>query len=267
MSWVSEMASVMGIPAGAATLAGAMYGACAAAEKTARPEALRDIGRILKDPSWSRSVRPSAIIERVFVWTFGDRHLSWRCVGASAITTILIFVWASLTLFGAFQTYTLSFFAEKPFVMAGFFACTAFLPDYVALAKTRLFMQAAFKLHGFSLILLPVTDVVLSIAISFVCLVAYDEVYQILYGGGIADIVHDVWQDSSIIYDSLLGNSFFIYDIAIVSTAFTSIWTVLILFSTTAIKMLSPVHRLTSWFFSLMTIRCGQLESWQEDWS
>src|ERR1700723_2711007 len=89
MSWVNDLASAAGIPAGAATLAVAMYAACAAAEKAARPEALKDIGQILKDPPWSRSVRQSAIIERIFVWTFGERHLSWRCVKRSAVATMI----------------------------------------------------------------------------------------------------------------------------------------------------------------------------------
>src|SRR5690348_2765663 len=89
MPWVNDLASGLGIPAGAATLAVVMYGACAAAERAARPEALNDIGRILKNPSWSRSLSPSAIIGRVFVWTFGERHLSWKCIHRSATATFL----------------------------------------------------------------------------------------------------------------------------------------------------------------------------------
>ena len=92
MSWVNDLAVGLGIPAGAATLAGTMYAACVAAEKAARPEALADIGQILKDPSWSRSARPSAIIQRVFVWTFGEQHLSWKCVRRSALASTLVFL-------------------------------------------------------------------------------------------------------------------------------------------------------------------------------
>ena len=66
MSWVNDLASELGVPAGAATLAVAMYAACVAAEKAARPMALKDIGRVLKDSSWSRSMRPTAIIEQMF---------------------------------------------------------------------------------------------------------------------------------------------------------------------------------------------------------
>ena len=71
MSWVSDLASTAGIPAGAATLAISMYAACSAAEKAARPEALKEIGRVLKNRYWSHSAQPSVIIEQVFRWTFG----------------------------------------------------------------------------------------------------------------------------------------------------------------------------------------------------
>ena len=89
MSWVNDLASSLGVPAGAATLAVAMYAACAAAENAARPEALKDIGTVLNDTSWLGSLRPSAIIGRVFVWTFGERHLSWKCFGISVVATTI----------------------------------------------------------------------------------------------------------------------------------------------------------------------------------
>jgi hypothetical protein len=89
MSWVNDLASVFALPAGGATIAGAMYAAGLAAEKAARPEALADIGRILRDPTWERSAQPSTIIERVFNWTFGDRPVSWRCVTRSMCATII----------------------------------------------------------------------------------------------------------------------------------------------------------------------------------
>ena len=43
---LTDLAPIFG---GGVTIAGAMYGACAAAEKAARPEALKDIGHFLKD--------------------------------------------------------------------------------------------------------------------------------------------------------------------------------------------------------------------------
>jgi len=41
------------------------------------------------------------------------------------------------------------------------------------------------------------------------------------------------------------------YGIMFVSTIFTSVWMILILLSTTALKMLAPVHRFTAWFFDV----------------
>lgn len=40
MSWVDDLASVLGVPGGALVVAGAMYGACVVAEKAAHPDAL-----------------------------------------------------------------------------------------------------------------------------------------------------------------------------------------------------------------------------------
>ena len=87
MPWLTDLAPIFG---GGVTIAGAMYGACAAAEKAARPEALKDIGHFLKDPSWSWSVRRSAVVEKVFRGTFGERHFSWKCARRSATATIIL---------------------------------------------------------------------------------------------------------------------------------------------------------------------------------
>lgn len=76
MAWLDDLTSAMGVPAGAATIAVAMYAGCTAAEKAARPEALHDIGQILQKSVSSYSGRPAAdVIEAVFIWTFGPKHL------------------------------------------------------------------------------------------------------------------------------------------------------------------------------------------------
>jgi hypothetical protein len=78
----------LGIPAGGAIVAGALYRASIAAEKEARKNALRDIARIIRDPSWSRAFRRSAAIRRLFCLTFGEKHLSWKCVRRSSYATL-----------------------------------------------------------------------------------------------------------------------------------------------------------------------------------
>ena len=51
MSRLTELASVVGIPAGAASLTITMFAGCAVAEKAASPHALKDIAHALKDAS------------------------------------------------------------------------------------------------------------------------------------------------------------------------------------------------------------------------
>src|SRR6516225_8618624 len=87
MSWVNDLAGGLGIQAGAATVAVAMYAACTAAEKAARPGALKEIGLTLKNRPWFRTGRPSSQIERIFNATFGQKHLSFRCAATSLIAT------------------------------------------------------------------------------------------------------------------------------------------------------------------------------------
>ena len=38
------------------------------------------------------------------------------------------------------------------------------------------------------------------------------------------------------------------------TTLFTSIWTILILLSTAALKLLAPIHQFTAWFFDVVTL-------------
>jgi hypothetical protein len=191
MSWVNDLASTLGIPAGAATLAVAMYAACVAAEKTARPEALEDIGRVLKTASWSGSVRPSAIIERVFVWTFGERHLSWKCVKRSAIastifltslTTVYCAVWkADLEPFWPLEdalgwTHSPTAPEHTPAVIGILLrmflgiVLMACVPDFLAVGKTRVLVKSARNRVRFGVVyLLVVADIALSVLISFIC--------------------------------------------------------------------------------------------------
>ncbi len=303
MSWVNDLASGLGISAGAATLAVAMYGACAAAEKAARPEALKDIGRILKDSSWERSVRPYAIIERLFNWTFGERHLSWNCVKRSAMATIIfcltfaaIYHVALGTDFGpvllflgvpvATSTVRLAFGIGISVLLLGF------LPDYLAIAKTRLLLNVFHNILGpIAAIGIIVIDTCLSIAVSFltalgvflgtdfiqrsvlssptffasvirgICGDIFDVIFGLTSINRLLQISspepYDIWSVASIIMQSMVSP--FMGDrmpasfgpLFLSSALLTSIWTGLILLSTTVLKLLPPLQRSTAWFFDL----------------
>jgi hypothetical protein len=235
MSWVNDLASGLGIPAGAVTLAVAMYGACTTAEKAARPEALNDIAKVLKNPSWSRSVRPSAIIDRVFLWTFGERHLSLKCIRTSLLATIAI-VSAGLIIQEVLAgTFSAVFFPNgfeilnmltAPFVVALVSLVAAF-PDYLALWKTRLLLRWLSKNPPSLLIwvlVLLASEGFTDITMPFV------------------RISHDLLHFSD--NETSLAPAF-------ISTLFTSIWIFFVVISSTAIKLLAPLQRFTSWFFDI----------------
>jgi hypothetical protein len=163
MLWVDDLSSIVGIPAGAATFAVAIYGACSAAEKAARRGALDDIGRVLKDPSWSRSARPSKIIGRVFGWTFGEHHFSCRCLLRSLIATTTFTIatglvyweltkhWLMWTFFSRLNDPV--FYRSRDFTppVFGIVFC-AVIPDFFSLLKTRLLFRRLEKTNSLGVV-------------------------------------------------------------------------------------------------------------------
>jgi hypothetical protein len=243
MSWVNDLASAFGLPAGAAAIAGAMYAACVAAEKNARPEALADIGRILRDPAWERSAQPSAIIERVFKWTFGDRHASWRCVTRSMCATIIFVAAFIIMLFFTEGRYPFDKARNSQVIIVqGTFEVifAGFLPDYVALWKTRLLLTVLTRryLGALSVSLIDISSSIL-IAILFYI------IFVISFASPVVAVRPLLWLISPKPdnYSSLTP--------LLLSTLLTAIWTVLLLLSTTVLKLLAPVRRFTAWFFDV----------------
>lgn len=269
MSWVNDLASVLGIPGGAATLGVAMYLGCSAAEKVARPEALADIGRVLKDPSWSRSVRPSAIIERVFVWTFGERHLSRKCIRRSGSASILVVI--SIALVGTARHYVhtgdIDIQIPTPkhheafavnYVMG---LLGGVFPDYVALGKGRLLIGIANLIDGMSaVVVLIASDIALSCLISlftsgfvFLCYTTGGEIlFHAFSVAPLAATERLVTDTGALVWAYVVGRTPLpVFGVVFLSTLFTSIWTTLILLSTATIKLLAPLQRFTGWFFDV----------------
>jgi hypothetical protein len=295
MSWATDLASALGIPAGAAMFAVGMYGACAAAESVARPGALVGISRNLKDSSWERSLRPSAIIAKIFNWTFGERHLSWRCLGKSAAATSLfcvsLAVMYHITLRQPLEFYFASYSGSGRIDVASGGSLVArvaigillfaAIPDYVALAKTRLLVRAISSSRGIArIVLLVVADVGLSAIISFVFAFgmffvtrwtyrywhwAWPPLLQILHWGYLAseddylafDTRLNFFATAKSIFTGILApfngrlQFGFVALVFLSSTLLTSIWTILIVLSTTVLKLLTPLQRFTAWFFDL----------------
>jgi hypothetical protein len=176
MSWLSDLSTVLGIPASAATLAAALYAACSAAEKAASRDALMDIGHALKNTKWRESERSSKVIEQVFKATFADRHFTIKCIKRSVLST-LIFSLISLLFFLSLDWEDMVFDWEaftgySPIWKLAPLWITALLvmgviPDYVALAKTRWLLSKVRGQTGvFRMLILVLGDTLLSIIIS-----------------------------------------------------------------------------------------------------
>jgi hypothetical protein len=267
MSWMNDLASSLGIPAGAATLAVAMYGACVAAEKAARPDALKDIGDTLKDLSWERSVRPSTIIESIFNCTFGERQLSWRCLLISCVATfifLIIMILLNTSLFWVVFLMPDPLFGNYWHIQQIYNVIfIGFIGDYISLGKTRIIVHYMSRPTGApNAIIMVVVDIFCSVIISAIIAsivnTAELESYRyhiegswyyslrtsvlrtyyawlnlppFLFGGGMSEITD--------------------FQFCLPSTLLTSIWSVLILLSTTVLRLLTPIHRFTAWFFDV----------------
>jgi hypothetical protein len=267
MSWVNDLASSLGIPAAAATLAGAMYAACVAAEKAARPEALNDIGRALKDPSWERSVRPPTIIERIFHWTFGERHLSWRCFLTSCGATFIFFLVMALLNASLFWNIFL-----MPDPLFGFHWHTqqiyhviliGFVADYISLWKARIIVRYMSRQSGTRNATIMVAldifgSVIISIIIATIINTAELQYYYYNIEGSWYYSLRtsmlrtfDAWLNLPSFLSGTATSGFTDFQFLLPSTLLTSIWSILILLSTTFLKLLTPIHRFTAWFFNV----------------
>jgi hypothetical protein len=254
MSWLEDLASTLGVPTGATALALTMYGACAAAEKAARPTALQEIGRALTDSSWEHSVRPAAIIGQVFGWTFGEKHLSWKCVYRSAMATTAFIAATTITIYLVTGYFIYRNFTFSYIYIAIQDAFVAYIADYIALWKTRILIKYA--THRIPSVAVLAADILLSVIISCGMFMISYQVAAIL-GNAIYGDMEDTFDSSirilrnngAIFLSGKMPQSW--YAPILVSTLLTSLWTALILLSITVLKLISPIHRFTAWLFEV----------------
>jgi hypothetical protein len=245
MSWVNDLVSAAGLPAGAATLAVAMYAACVAAEKAARPEALQEIGRILEDTSWSRSAQASTIVQRIFNLTFGEQHFSKKCLRRSAMATIIVYVMFAAVLFFEGHQFLLPKSVSEIALYFYLILYFGFAPDYLSLGKTRVLLSMRPKTRNIAFgFILVFVDILASAAIiAGTLFILFSPDFSII------KTTIDLYQDD--IIGLWTGKPTSVFSIMLFSTLFTSVWTILILLSTALLKLLAPVQRFTGWFFDV----------------
>jgi hypothetical protein len=273
MSWVNDLASLAGVPAGCSTLAVALYGACVAAEKSARPQALKDIARVLKSSSWAKVAHPTAIIETIFKWTFGDRQLSLKCLTRSIAVSVTFVVFAALIVHAhigkwPYVTLTASTNIDALPLLALIYLIGGLAPDYVALAKTR-FLLRSLQNRPERFPGMLIADLVLSLVISYAFLEISCIPEDMLKAGTLDNMgfVPALWESLSrvgltYIYDVIeageptwfFGASADSYPVAILllsSTVSTSLWIVLVWISGIVIKMSVRLQKASVWFFNV----------------
>lgn len=251
MTWLSDLVSGFGVPAGAATIATAIYGASISAQRAARPAALREVGAFLREPA--SSIRPSAVVGRIFRATFGERHLSFKCLIRSMLATIIFTNAIVLTIWLKRKneyTYYFNLTRELTWIDLIFIGI---IPDYIALAKTRIIIT----ISRAPMFILLILDVIISISISSVfcftttLLFFYFQYHLPL---NIAEVKSDWGIVVSNFTDVFFMSGTYGHDIPEIyfsSTLFTSVWTGLIVTSTAVLKILSPIQSFTTWFFDV----------------
>lgn len=251
MSWIADAASVLGVPAGVATFVTAMYGACGAAEKVARPEALKEIARLLTGRSWADTSKALAAIERTFAWTFGERQFSWRAVGRSFLSSTVILV-AIICIFGELRDqfshiYLMDSRTIRHIIVMIFLL--GYVSDYISLGKTRIILRVMKKFDGWMWALFAaILDITVTWAIWLMILLIGTALNNGLSSEGVVVTIGILILVLSGLFE---GDYVELSTALILSTSLTGVWITSITLSMMFIKVASPLHRIATWFFDV----------------
>jgi hypothetical protein len=278
MAWLSDLTAALGLPTGGLAAAAALYYGSTVAEKEASQQALTDIAKVLKNPSWLHDAQPNVFIENIFRFTFGDRQLSIKCIVRSITSSLIFFV-----IIYTFSTYFLSgkLFAAaitmlkfNPSLrdwileMAQQLIMLTIVPDYISIAKARLivYMIARSRIT-INIVFLVFVDVIMSLLISMISMTVYFILrYHNVTNDGIFLINNGIltfYMSFSALIGHIFGfeNFFWMdsrwysaYEFFILSTLLTSVWAIMALTSsviTKALLLIDYARRFIAWFFDV----------------
>lgn len=189
-------------------------------------------------------------MSRVFNATFGEHHLTLKCVTRSILATCVFVSAVIVTVYvttGRMRSLDRHFWS--------ILISIGFTSDYVALWKTRFLLR-----RKLSAIILLTIDVGLSLAISSIFFVFvyhsikhFTLIANILGYSNYDDLPSDI--DALMIdWDSVIHMNnlyFYIPPVMFISTLLTSIWTLLIIVSSIVLQLLSPTQRFVVFFFDV----------------
>ncbi len=194
------------------------------------------------------SRRMPEVINNIFSLTFGKRHLSLRCFARSCLATLVLSIIALLLirlLPNGAQGEQMAINATPGMV----FPASLFIlvSDYLSLWKTRFFLNRRTQTI-WRLSLYLVLDILCSIVIAvLVFSIVLDAYYLILRH------VTPPWSSDpdDIAADGLRLGIALINMTALFTALCTSIWMLLVIVSSSIVRALVPLHRVTIWFFNV----------------
>jgi hypothetical protein len=251
MTWLASTASSLGLPASAAILATGMYHACAAAEKAARPEAIRAIGIALQNTDWSKSAHPESVIRRLFLGTFGERQWSLRCACRSTIAT---FVFIAALYASDWQDYNNSVHLweyEKYSRVFVFVVPACLLTDFLCLWKARyLLSRIVDESKPSRMALLCGIDVLLSLLVG-----------TGIWSGYFYLFVGSIFDEPSPTTTGYAMSALLLYEtglvipsperLSVLSSLLTSVWMITSLAALIVLKIVGPIQSSMVWFFNV----------------
>jgi hypothetical protein len=251
MNWLINLSSALGMPLSGATVAVALYLASVGAENEANKDALRHIAHIIHDSGWSNASRPGAVIRRLFCLTFGETHLSWKCVRRSFYATLVVILSLSVQYCLATKTWPQLLWHNDDLIRQTIAILIAgFVADYLALWKTRAIFSFLDKFK--TVIICVILDALSSILISILMMTIAEIMALSPLGLSLQDlkITFPPLRDMIGVFSHDLNydDDVPLFAIVLLSTLMTSAWTVMILLSGTLLKILEPLRRLANWF-------------------
>jgi len=276
MGLLDTISSVLGTGAGGAALAAAIYAGSTQLENEMRSEARGEIARLINNTQINPDARLTAnLILHVFEIVFGTRHFTFRCFKRSVLVTVSVFVILTYLMSVKYpeymrQTFSVTFYHPdhvwleaglETTVTVAFMVIAAAIPDYLSLYKGRLILRAMSHRPSIRKMLgLVVLDLVASVLISLASLWAiWASLAALEEGSGFAG---SLGRAAALIVDGALifaGQKPLHADdiwvgIFVLTTAVTSIWSVLVILSSLLLKVLGSLTsfmRLIRWMFDV----------------
>jgi hypothetical protein len=260
VAWFETISSALGAGAPGVALAGAIYAGSIALENEMRVEAKKDIARFVNNARINPSSQATAnFIVHAFETVFGPRHWTINCAIRSAVASTVFLVVMTLFVSIKMDISSIGIRDVAGTIMWLFIviAVPAYFADYISLYKGRIILKIMQKKTNIAKMCLFVfIDILASLSIG----ISVYYLYQCIWNASfvktaysmLSYIKHLVFGIPTGEWLSFLGE--IPLEIFLLSTLMTSLWTVLIMLSSGALKIggsANVLMRFVRWMFDV----------------